>query len=46
MITAVLGALDTVTKKFEKWLKKPDINVSIPLLQKACLLETGKILRC
>ena len=32
-------------KKFEKWVEKLEINVQIPLLQKACLVGTGKVLR-
>ena len=45
MIIEVVGALGVVSRKFEKWFKKLDINVSVPLLQKAYLLGTGKILK-
>ena len=40
----IVGALGIISK-FEKWMEKLEISVQIPLLQKACLLGTGKILK-
>lgn len=45
IIPVVVGALCTVSTKFEMWLKKIKINISIPLLQKACPYVKGKILQ-
>ena len=45
IVPVTVGALGIISKKFEKWVKKQEINVPIPLLQKPCLLGTGKILR-
>ena len=44
IVPVIVGALSIISK-FEKWVEKLEINVQIPLLQKACLLGTGKILR-
>ena len=42
----IIGALGIITKEFEKSVvEKLEINVEILLLQKACLLGTGKILK-
>ena len=45
MITPVVVRTRNIVSKFEKWVQKLEINVSVPLHQKACLLGTGKILR-
>ena len=45
IVPAIVGALCIISKKFEKWVEKLEINVQIPLLQKACLLGAAKILR-
>ena len=45
VITVVIGALGTVTKHFEKWIEKLDLDLTIEALQKPCLLETAKIIR-
>ena len=45
IVPVIVGALGIISKEFEKWVEKLEINVQIPLLQKACLLETRKILR-
>ena len=45
MITPVVVRTMNIVSKFEKWVQKLEINVSVPLHQKACLLGTGKILR-
>ena len=44
-ITAVIGSLGTVTKHFEKWIEKLDLNFTIEALQKPYLLGTAKIIR-
>ena len=43
--TSGVGALCTVSTKFEMQLTKIKINISIPLLQKACPYVKGKILQ-
>ena len=45
IVPVIVGVLGIISKKFEKWVEKLEINVQIPLLQKACLLGNGKILR-
>ena len=45
IVSVVIGVLGIVSKKLEKWLKELRINVLNPLLKKACLVGTGKILR-
>ena len=45
IIPVIVGALGIISEKFEKWVEKLQINAQIPLLQKACLLGTGKIPR-
>ena len=39
VIPVVIGALGTVTKHFEKWIEKLDLDLTIEALQKPCLLE-------
>ena len=41
----IIGALGTIGKNFENWVKKIEMECSTELLQKACLLGTAKILR-
>ena len=43
VIPIVVGSLGSVTKTLDKWLEKLDIRISISLLQKNTLLETGRI---
>ena len=45
VIPVVIGALGTVTKHFEKWIEKLDLDLTIEALQKPCLLGTAKIIR-
>ena len=45
MRKVVLGALGTVTKDFEKWLEKLDLDLKIEALKKACLLGTAKVIQ-
>ena len=41
----IIGALGTVTRYFEKWIKKLDLDLTIEASQKPCLLGTARILR-
>ena len=45
VIPVVIGALGTVTKHFEKWIEKLDLDLTIEALQKASLLGTARIIR-
>ena len=45
VIPVVIGALGTVTKHFEKWTEKLDLDLMIEALQKPCLLGTIRIIR-
>ena len=45
VIPVVIGALGTVTKHFEKWIEKVDLDLTIEALQKPCLLGTARIIR-
>ena len=45
VIPVVIGALGTVTKHFEKWIEKLDMDLTIEALQKPCLLGTLRIIR-
>ena len=45
IIPIVIGGLGTVTKNLEKWVKKIEIDCTIELLQKACLLGSARIIR-
>ena len=44
VIPVVTGALETVTKHFEKWIEKLDLDLTIEALQKSCLLGTARII--
>ena len=45
LVPIIIGALETVSKKFNLYLKKAGLDGSILLLQKACLLGTARIIR-
>ena len=45
VIPVVIGALGSVTKNFEKWLQKLDLEITVEMLQKPCLLGTARIIR-
>ena len=45
VIPVVMGVLGTVTKHFEKWIEKLDLDLTVEALQKPCLLGTGRIIR-
>ena len=45
MVPVVIGAPGSVTKKFEKWLEKLQVDANIGAVQKTTLLETACILR-
>ena len=45
IVPLIIGVLGTIGKNFERWLKEIEIDCSIELLQKACLLGTAKIIR-
>lgn len=45
VIPVVIGALGTVTKQFEKWIQKLDLEITVEMLQKPCLLGTARIIR-
>ena len=45
VIPVVIGVLGTVTKQFEKWILKLDLEITAEMLQKPCLLRTVRIIR-
>ena len=45
VIPVVIGALGTVTKHFEKWIEKLDLDLTNGALEKPCLLGTAKMIR-
>ena len=45
VIPVVIGALGTMTKQFEKWIQKLDLEIRAEMLQKPCLLGTARIIR-
>ena len=45
VIPVVIGALGTVSTKFEAWVKFIGVDCPVELLQKACLLGTARIIR-
>ena len=45
VIPVVIGALGRVTKRFEKWIQKLDLEITVEMLQKPCLLGTARIIR-
>ena len=45
VIPVVIGALGTMTKQFEKWIQKLDLEIRAEMLQKPCLLGAARIIR-
>ena len=45
VIPVVIGALGTVTKQFEKWIQKLDLEITAEMLQKSCSLGTARTIR-
>ena len=45
IIPIVIGALGAISRKSDKWIEKPDVDIRIELLQKTGLLGTARILR-
>ena len=45
VVPVVLGALGSVTKDFERWIRKLGIAYNIGVMQDAALLGTARILR-
>ena len=41
----VIGALEAVTKHFEKWIEKLNLDLTIEALQKPCLLGMARIIQ-
>ena len=44
VMPVVIGPLGTVTKHFEKWIEKLDMELTIETLRKTCLLGTARII--
>ena len=45
VIPVITIALGTVTKHFEKWIEKLDLDLTSEALHKLCLLGTTRIIR-
>ena len=45
VISVVIGALGTVAKPLQKWIQKLDLEITVEILQKPCLLGTARIIR-
>ena len=45
VVPVVIGALGSVTKDFERWIRKLGIAYNIGVMQKTALLGTARILR-
>ena len=45
VIPIVVGALGTITTKFEKYIESIGIEIRIEHVQKSALLETARIIR-
>ena len=45
VIPVVIVALGTVSKHFEEWVEKFDLDLVIEALQKPCLIEMARIIR-
>ena len=45
VIATITGALATIHRGIKGWLEKTGITEELTMLQKACLLETERILR-
>lgn len=40
IILIVIGAMRTVTNRFEKWTKKAEFNLTVEMMQKLCFRPT------
>ena len=40
IILIVIGAMRTVTNRFEKWTKKAEFNLAVEMMQKLCFRPT------
>ena len=45
VVPVVIGALGSVSKGFDKWIEKLDIQCNVVDMQKTALLGTARILR-
>ena len=45
VIQVVIGTLGTVTKNFDKWLERLELDLTVEMLQRPCLLGTARIKR-
>ena len=45
VVPAVIGALGSVTKGFDRWIEKLGITSNVGVMQKTALLGTARILR-
>ena len=45
VVPVIIGALGTIGKNFDSWIKKLKLEKKKHLMQRACLLGTSKILR-
>ena len=45
VVPVIVGALGSIIKKLDEWIKKLDISIAIELLQKTKILGTDRILR-
>ena len=45
VVPIIIGALGTVSKNIEKWLAEIGVTCHLESLQRACLLDTARILR-
>ena len=43
VIPVVIGALGIVTNKFEQWIKKLELDLTVEMLQKPCLIGMAGI---
>ena len=40
IVLIVIGAMRTVTNRFEKWTKKAEFNLAVEMMQKLCFRPT------
>ena len=45
VVPIVIGALRTISHRFQEWLSKGKIECPLEMLEKVCLLGTARILR-
>ena len=45
VVPAVIGALESATKEFDRWIEKLGITNNVGVMQKTALLGTARILR-